>query len=325
LLSERLGLSGIAESNNKENFMKRLHFLAVLLGAALLGVGLLAMTPVQASAAAHFKTGGSGYKVSTMPPPGFYYKMYNVFYTADKYIGNDGKNVAGDTKVEAFTQTHRFVWATRTKILGGDLIWDLQVPLSWTKMSSNLTPGKTGDIDNFGLGDPTLYMILAWHDSWYDTAVGVAAIMPMGEYKKSESSVSPGKGYWGIMPSAGATVYFDEARTWNLSAMLRYEISYGQRGTEVMEGDNVHLETGFGKKVNDWLDLAAVAVGSWQVTDSKGKGATNGNHTRKLGFGPEAVIALPARTSLNFRVLFETECRNNPEGVMGTITFSKAF
>jgi hypothetical protein len=299
--------------------MKKLHFLAVLLGA-----GLLAMTPVPASAKAHFNTGGSGYKVGTMPPPGFYYKMYNVFYTADKYIGNDGKNVPGDTKVKAFTQTHRFVWATHAKILGGDLIWDLQVPLSWTKMSPNLT-GKTGDIDNFGLGDPTLYMILAWHDSWYDTAVGVAAIMPMGEYKKNDP-VTPGKGYWGMMPSAGATVYFDEARTWNLSAMLRYEISYGQRGTDLVEGDNVHLETGFGKKVNDWLDLAAVGVGSWQVTDSKGKGVGKDDlHTRKLGFGPEAVIALPARTSLNFRVLFETECRNNPEGVMSTITFSKAF
>jgi hypothetical protein len=250
--------------------------------------------------------------------------MYNVFYTADKYIGNDGKNVAGDTKVEAFTQTHRFIWATHTHILGGDLIWDLSVPLSWTKMSANLAR-KPGDVDKFGLGDPMFYMVLAWHDSWYDSAVGVAAIMPVGRYEKNDP-VSPGKGYWGMMPTAGATVYFDEARTWNLSAMLRYEISYGQRGTDLTEGDNVHLETAFGKKVNDWLDLAAVAVGSWQVTDSKGKGVGQDDlHTRKLAFGPEAVIALPARTSLNFRVLFETECRNNPEGVMGTITFSKAF
>jgi hypothetical protein len=286
---------------------------------------LLLLAPVNSVwAKAHFNTGGSGYKLSSLPPPGFYYKVYNAYYSADDYRNNDGDKAAGDTRVRSFSQSHRFIWSTDLWLAGGNVLLDLTVPLSYSSLSSNLT-GRAGTVDKFGVGDPLFHVLLSWHDPKWDFLLAMGAHIPVGEYHKNDP-VSPGKGYWGLQPSIGGTWYFDEERTWTLSALLRYEISFEQKGTDLREGDNFHVEAAFGKKVNDWLALALAGAGSWQTTSAKGKGTSNDYLSGKLAFGPEVLADLPGRAgNLSLRFLFDVDSKNNPEGIMIVFTWTYAF
>jgi hypothetical protein len=268
---------------------------------------------------AHFTPGGSGYKLATMPPPGLYYLMYNVWYHANDYIDDRGDKVrARDVSTKVFTQTHRLVWTTDVVLLDGNLMFDIVIPLTSYNLGESLV--GNGDQRHFGLGDPTSHVTIAWHKPRFDALASMAVHLPIGDYREGEVA-SPGHGYWGLQPTVGLTWYFDEAKTWTWSTVLRYEISFKQRHTDVREGNNLHMESSIGKQLGD-IALAVSTAGSWQTTDSKGKGLANGNRTEFFSVGPEFTVNIGRLGNLSFRYLFDVTVRNNPKGGMAVMTWT---
>ncbi|MDR2141799.1 MAG: transporter [Deltaproteobacteria bacterium] len=297
--------------------MKKLFFsLIILLGAFILPRADLAL------AKAHFTPGGSGYMLATMPPPGLFYLMYNVWYQADDYYLNDGKKLrARDADTKVFTQTHRLVWSTPVEILSGNLMFDIVIPVTNYSLGRDLV-GPNGDQHHFGIGDPHTHVTIAWHRPKFDALASVAVHWPIGDYREGETA-SPGLGYFGLQPTVGLTWYFDEAKTWTWSTVLRYEISYKQRHTDMREGNNFHMESSIGKKLGD-IALAVSTAGSWQTTNSRGKPtlAANDQRTTRFALGPEFVVGLGRWGSLSFRCLFDVLAHNNPKGTMSVVTWS---
>ncbi|NJL58294.1 MAG: transporter [Desulfobacteraceae bacterium] len=142
-------------------------------GVTLAMVGVLGILFGTAFAAENeYPNGIEGIKAASVPPPGFYYKMYNVYYTADTLTDSSGNDLNVDFDVTTLVNAHRFIWITDYKILGADYGMDAVVPL----MNVDLKIGRFGiDDSQFGLGDIFIEpLILSWHTQCYDLSFGQA-------------------------------------------------------------------------------------------------------------------------------------------------------
>src|SRR3974377_78210 len=87
----------------------------------LLNAGLLALPAlVQAQPTAHYVPGFEGIKGASLPPPGAYFRDYNLAYHATRAKDSAG-NSAGPANLNSFFYGNvpRVIWITDTKVLGG--------------------------------------------------------------------------------------------------------------------------------------------------------------------------------------------------------------
>src|ERR1039457_3659634 len=123
----------------------KIQIIPCLLAAAL------AVLPgaIQAQPDAHYVPGVEGLKGSSLPPPGFYFKDYNVFYVADQANDGAGHNVApGNFQALIYANVPRAIWITDTKFLGGNVGVDALLPLQYLSVKSGPYSSST-----FGIGD----------------------------------------------------------------------------------------------------------------------------------------------------------------------------
>ena len=276
-------------------------------------------------ASGHYTNGVEGIKAATLPPPGVYWRMYNAFYNADSTRTNTGKKAPGDFDLSAFAWVNRLIWSTDVEILGGNLIMDVIVPMSYTDLSYKLNGMTLANDDRFGLGDIMVEpFVLGWHGSWYDAAVGTGLYMPTGDFG-GDRAVNPGMGFWTFMFTAGGTVYFDRDKTWSASVLSRYEVHTEQEDTDITPGNHFHFEWGVGKTLWQVVDVGVAGYCHWQVTDDSGPGATD-DREEAYAAGPEIAMAFPEHGfQVSLRSLWEFENRNRPEGNITTLTLTKAF
>src|ERR1017187_5227574 len=75
---------------------------------------------LQAQPTAHYVPGVEGIKGASLPPPGWYVRDYNYFYTADQLNdGSGNKNAAADLDALTYANIPRLIWITDKKFLGG--------------------------------------------------------------------------------------------------------------------------------------------------------------------------------------------------------------
>ena len=102
---------------------------------SLLAVALAAVPgAIQAQPDAHYVPGIEGIKCATLPPPGFYFRDYNVFYVADQLNNGAGDSV-GPNNFQAlvYANVPRAIWITDTQFLGGNVGVDVVLPLVYTQ------------------------------------------------------------------------------------------------------------------------------------------------------------------------------------------------
>jgi hypothetical protein len=294
-------------------------FCAVLLGGTLPG------TASADERVCHYVNGVEGIKASTLPPPGFYYRMYNVFYNADEYTDKDGDDLDMDFEVSVYAMVNRFIWITNTKILGADFGADVIIPLVYTDIEIGLV-----GIDNheFGLGDIVIEpFVLSWHGPRYDASFGLAAYVPTGEYDKNEPA-SPGRDMWTGMVTLGGTFYFDVEKTWSVSILSRYETHSEKDETDVTLGDDFHFEWGIGKTLAKIWDVGVAGYCHWQVSDDSGSDVLwdKSIHDRVYAIGPEVSVFIPPATLFaSLRSLWEFDAEDRSEGNVTTLTLTKIF
>jgi len=295
-----------------------------LLFAAMTAVFLMTGTAALAGSG-HYVNGVEGIKAATLPPEGVYWRMYNVYYTADELRDKHGDKVDADFDVDVFCLVNRLVYSSGIEVLGGNLVADICVPLVYTDISMKAGGMTLFDDNEFGLGDILIEpAILAWHGPRYDAALGVGVYLPTGDFDADEPA-SPGKGFWTGMLTAGATFYFDEARTWSASILSRYEIHSEQEDTDFTPGNDFHFEWGVGKTVAKIWDIGLAGYCRWQVTDDSGPGTTD-DREQAYAIGPEVSVFFPDwGLGLSLRSLWEFENKVNTEGNITTLMIMKAF
>jgi len=295
--------------------MKRICYVCLM----AMGIAGCLLSP---AAAEHYVNGVEGIKASTLPPPGFYYRMYNVFYQADALNDSNGDELKVDFDLKVFANVHRLIWISDFKFLGADYGADIIVPL----VSTDMEIGAMGvDDSQFGLGDICIEpLLLSWHGSMYDAAFGMALYVPSGDYDKTEPA-SPGKDMWTGMFTLGGTAYFDTEKTWSASILARYETHSDKGDTDINPGDDFHFEWGIAKTLGQIWDVGMTGYCQWQVTEDGGKAASK-NKDSIYAFGPEVNVFIPpAKLFVSLRSLWEYGAEDRPEGNITALTLTKIF
>ncbi|SFL22339.1 Uncharacterized conserved protein [Desulfomicrobium norvegicum] len=298
--------------------MKKLLLTAAMATFVMMGSAALA-------GSGHYVSGVEGIKAATLPPEGIYWRMYNVLYTADDLRDKNGKEIDVDFDVNVYALVNRLVYSSGIELLGANLVADICVPLVYTDISMKAGGMTLFDDNEFGLGDILIEpAILAWHGPRYDAALGVGVYLPTGDFDADEPA-SPGKGFWTGMLTAGATFYFDEAKTWSISALSRYEIHSEQEDTDVTYGNDFHFEWGLGKTLAKTWDVGLAGYCRWQLTDDSGPGTTN-DREEAYAIGPEVSVFVPEwGLGVSMRSLWEFENKVNSQGNVTTLMIMKAF
>ncbi len=167
----------------------------------------------------HYVPGVEGIKAATLPPPGVYFRSYNVFYNASTLNDGDGNEIQNGFDVGVYAMANRLIWMTEKKILGATVGMDVIVPL----IRTDIKIGAAGiDDSKFAVGDIFLEpLLMAWHGQRYDVGAGVGFYAPIGQFSKLEPA-SAGMDYWTTMLTLGVTGYIDQQKLWSVSALGRY-------------------------------------------------------------------------------------------------------
>jgi hypothetical protein len=281
--------------------------------------------PAVAGVTGHYVNGVEGIKAATLPPPGFYYRLYNVFYNARDLTDPGGGEAPVDFDLSVYAMVNRFLWISDIKILGGHFGADAIIPLIYTDIE--IAPAGVND-DQFGLGDIVLEpFVLSWHAPRQDASFAVALYTPTGEYDKDEPA-SPGLDMWTTMFTLGGTYYLDAGKTWSASILARYEIHSEKAELHVEPGDDFHFEWGIGKTVAKIWEVGLSGYCHWQVTDDSGSGVgwDKGDHDRVYAVGPEVLVLVPpVKCFLSIRSQWEFDARDRPEGNCTSLTLTKIF
>jgi len=291
----------------------------------LVGVMLvMSAATLYANANNHYGNGVEGIKGATLPPPGFYYRMYNLYYAADEIMDKSGDELAIDFDVKVAVMANRFIWVTDKKFLGADFFMDMTIPVATTDFEI----GALGvNEDTFGLGDINVEPLgLAWHGAGYDAALALSAYLPTGEFDIDDPS-SPGKGFTTFMATFGGTLYLDTKRSWSASILGRYEIHTDKEDINLTPGDDFHFEWGIGKSFAKVWEAGLSGYCQWQVTDDSGSDAVSkSDHDKVFAIGPEASVFLPRfKAFLNLRALREFDAEDRSEGDAVVLTITKIF
>ncbi len=273
----------------------------------------------------HYVSGGEGIKAATLPPPGFYWRLYNQFYKANTLKDKNGHELDVGYDLNVYSLVNRFVWISNIKILGADFGVSIVIPLVYTDIENK---GAGIDDEKFDLGDIAVEpFVLSWHGPRYDAAFALALYVPTGEYDKNEAA-SPGKDFWTGMATVGGTYYFDVEKSWSASILSRYEIHSKKDETDVKPGNNFHFEWGIGKTLAKIWDVGLTGYCQWQVTDDSGSDVTwdKSVHDRVYAVGPEVSVFIPpAKLSVSLRSQWEFCAEDSAEGNITTLVLTKIF
>jgi len=294
----------------------------------VLAVSLAALPGIlQAQPSAHYAPGVEGIKGASLPPPGVYFRDYNYFYWANQLNDLSGNSIgAANPSVFTYVNLPRLLWITDTKFLGGNVGLDGFLPLVYQKVDVVAGAPFTGN--NFGVGDLFAEGTLSWHTKQFDFSLGSGVDMPTGDSpSRFGPTTKPGLGYWTFMQTAGATWYIDEAKTWAVSALNRYEFNTKQRDTDITYGEAYTLEWGVSKSVCKEADLGVVGYYQTQVTGNSGEPANPlRGHNSVAAVGPEISAMFPKpMLFVSLRYNYEFMAEGRAQGNTICLTLTKPF
>ena len=281
---------------------------------------VLLATSLQAQPTAHYCPGSEGLLGASVPPPGWYVRDYNVFYTADTLNNSSGQSIGpANFKAITYAQVPRIIWMSNWKFLGGDVGVSALLPLVYQNLTAGLYRHST-----FGVGDFFLDSPVAWHTKQFDFVVAPGFWAPTGD-SSAPPTTDAGLGYWGGMLTFGATWHMDTAKTWALSILNRYEVNGEQRDTHITPGNAWTLEWGLSKSLWKNIEVGPAGYFQMQTTADSGPAATS-HRDRVAAVGPEIAGVVPkVEVNVSLRYLYECVADNRAQGQTITLTLTKRF
>jgi hypothetical protein len=267
--------------------------------------------------ASHYPPGAEGIKAGTLPPPGFYFRDYNFFYTADKFDGVD------DFDVFAYANAPRLVWISDFKIFGANYGADIIIPFGYTGINA-----AGASFHEFGLADIEVEpLLLSWHFDKFDLSAGYAFWAPTGT-SDDFNPATPGLGFWSHMLTFGGTYYFDQEKTWAVSLLNRYEFNhdYDWAGLDVTPGQVLTMEWGLSKSLTKFIDVGLIGYYQQQTTQTSVDEVGDVDNAYVVGLGPEISAVCPKLGLISsLRYNYELAAENRPEGHRVTLTLTYRF
>ncbi len=172
-----------------------MHLRACGLGGAVARVGAVAAvwavvavggSPFAAAQeTAPYPNGTSGIKAETVPPPGYYWLMYNRMYQVEELKGPAGETLTANdgsplgASIRGYANVHRFVHVTELEFAGANYSWNAVLPFVAIK---NQIAGWQIEDSQCRIGDVNLEpLVLEWHQPQYEFGFlyGLTFIKPL--------------------------------------------------------------------------------------------------------------------------------------------------
>jgi hypothetical protein len=312
--------------------MRRLLLLAAACGLTLLSAG-----PAQAQLNGSHTMGDFGVQSGSQPAPGFYAAAFYLHYGTDTIKNADGDTVrlAQDSPSSlGVGAVAPLLWyVSKTKILGANYGAFVTLPFANASLEAPAfqlsRPGDTGVSDllfrPLGLG---------WHTPHADVAAGLQLYLPTGRYTPGGDD-NLGKGMWTYEPFVGATVFFDEKKTFSFATTAYWEFHGKKEDSDVKVGQILTLEGGLGKSfLGGGVIIGAAYYAQWKITKDQLRefvlpggdeiGLDFPNKHRVFGCGPDVTLPIATRSKLyalvNIRYFWETGARVKTEGQTLVVT-----
>ena len=256
--------------------------------------------------------GDNGLKSASQPGPGIYVSGIYYFYDTNTLVDRNGTRI---NRV-GITQTFAGLGVTgvfKKKILGGNYSATIVLPV----LTAAITTPQQAKDTNTGIGYSDTYaqpINLGWHKKKYDAMAWYGIYAPTGSFTAGATN-NHGLGMWSHEFGGGATVYFDEKKTWHAATVATYNVQSHIRGTNRKAGNVVSLEGGVGKSFCSGLcNVGVDYYTQWKVTDDTLPQVPPdfiAKH-RYYGLGGEVngVIPISAKTLTIFKVAFFHELGN---------------
>jgi hypothetical protein len=300
--------------------------------AALIFLAL--STPAYAQNAGNYLQGVMGLQGARLPPPGFGYTNLTVVYKSDDVLDKNGDPPAIDLdgKFEIFANVHIGSWGTnKPLLLGARYAALVLVPTTDNAFTLGRLNLELSDAD-FGLGDIYVEPIgLGWSGKQYEVYTAYGFYAPTGKFEPGADD-NLGLGRWAHQFTLGATGYFDQARSWHVSVLGRYEIHHKTEDLDLTVGQNGLFEWGIGRSIfidGVLIDAGVAGYAQWQSTKDDGRDAPPDPLNaldRVFAAGPEVALTVPEiGVRASARHLREFGARSHLEGHVTTIALSVSF
>jgi hypothetical protein len=286
-----------------------------------------------------YPNGAEDFWCGLIPPPGFYFINYFLYYHADDFNNKHGDNVDKDFDLNVIANTFRFIKITNHKILGANWGVHMFVPIMYQDVTATTPLGVKSDTQT-GLGDIIVDpFILSWHFSKnFHLATGIDIYIPTGRYDAGRDSnefdlANTSRNYWTFEPIVAFTYMTDFGL--EVSSKFMYDINTNNPDTDYRSGQEFHFDYAVGYKVSDW-NLGVAGYYYKQFTNDKINGETvTFPDPNPLGFEDGfkgQVIAVGPAVKYHFKnmcftlkYLWETEVEQKPEGQSLWFKFVYAF
>ena len=241
----------------------------------------------------------SGTNSALSTPEGFTLSINPVLISIKSF--NDGKrNTIGDAKtINVPVTILGLIYVPKFKLFGASYTTVIMVPIM------NMAPFlNTAEMDpsKLGVGNILIQPFgLNWEldDFYIATAYGIHT--QTGRYSVNAND-NLSRGFWTQMLSLGGTYQFGNDKTWNISAMNRFEFHGKMEGLDLKPGNNWTLDWGFGKSLSKkWaIGLTGYVGRQFQKESGNDAGKDNTKYASQ-GIGGEVTWFASNKISLQLR------------------------
>lgn len=269
-----------------------------------------------------YPNGAEGFWMGAVPPPGFYYVNYDLWYTAHKYTNDGGQQVTtgplAGFRLNVLANVSRFLYVSKYQILGAN--WGVQafVPVMDQRITS-----VAGVSHARGIGDVIVDpFILSWHKPNFHAVVGIDIYLPTGDYKTGRLA-NLGTNTFVYEPVAAFT-YVTPVKGVTASIKMMYD--FPQKNGKwahpflplagaLLPGQEFHFDYSIDYTINEtWR---AGLGGYWykQTTEDELNGAKIPNAQGRVWSVGPGIEYSKGKVIASLRTQFEVNAKNRPEGV----------
>lgn len=318
-------------------------YTGVVLVAVVLGTRMLGHT----AELGHYAPALPRIRDFVVPPPGFHYIQYHLYYTSDTLRDRHGNRVKAiqigeltldvETDVDVFNIVPTLAYVTPWQVLGARYGFLVAQPFGNTTVQAALevvsNPEFALHIDEggFGLGDTYVRPLwLGWDLGRADLTASYGFYAPTGKYEDGAAD-NIGLGMWTHEFLLAGAVYLDQKRGTALVLAGVYEIHHNKTDVDIRPGSHVTLNYGISQylPVSQTVlsEVGILGYGQWQVTEDSGADAVNtAVKDRVYGIGLQASLTyVPWKAQLSFHWLHEFEAEARFEGDFFTLTVAASF
>jgi hypothetical protein len=287
----------------------------------LILMALIWGAPAVAQQLGHKVLGSLGLLAGSQPDSGLYVISEFADYGSNEVHDSDGHKIPLALNLTAWASPVGVQYTF--KLPGHSLYMNVSAAAPISQVSLQ-TGEPLASVDEFGFGDVYVQPAkIGWKSRRLDLVAGYAFYAPSGLYAPHASG-SVGLGQWSHEFSLGSAVYFDHAKTWNISGLASYTLNQRKQGIDITRGDSIQFQGGAGKtfllpgKPLPRVDVGLAGYGLWQVRDNRGSDLPAVLHNARdvdLGLGPELDLTIaPIRSMITVRYCRDVVAKARPLG-----------